>query len=465
MNYLNRNELTPPPVTVIDSIMGSGKTTWIIDHMNRSLGQYRFNATGHQPRFIYVTPLLDETDRIRSACPLASFKNPVPRHGSKFFDFKTLLQEGQNIATTHALFSQLDRECYDLIEDKGYTLVIDEALSCLEIFADLTKADRELLFGQNMVYVEKDTSKLRWNHQDYAEYRGRFEQIKSLCDNGNLVVYNADGNRTVLIWEFAVDFIYSCKEVFILTYLYQGSPMSLYLAMEGINVDYNSIQVSEVNGVVTRAMVPHDMVNEAAIKAKLRSLITVYDGPKNSIGDRKLDTGSYPFTSSWFESELKKGRGSSLSKVKNTVRQFFEYEAKTPSKLNGWTCLSKGRKQLEGSGYTKGFIPINSKATNQYAEKTSLAYVANVYYQTIIKQFFQSREMIVFEDLYALSEMVQWVFRSAIRNDKPISIFIPSPRMRGLFIDWLNADRHTDLVEKIEEERNERVTKRLKAVA
>ncbi len=452
MDYLNTKGLTRPPVTVIDAIMGSGKTTWMIEYMNRMAARDQFH--GGQPcKFIYVTPLLSETDRIRSACPIADFKNPVPRHGSKFYDFKTLLREGQNIATTHSLFSQLDRECYDLIKDQGYTLVIDEALNCLEVFDGLSKADREMLFNSDMVFVEEETKKLRWNHELHGRYTGKFEQIKSLCDNGNLVVYSSNGSRTVLIWEFSVDFLFSFRDVFILTYLFKGSPMSLYLVTEGFSFDHMSIQVDYVGDQVTRNIVNYDDVDEGAIKTKLRSLISIYEGPRNKVGERIADKGSYPFTSTWFDTELRKGKMSRLTKIRNTTVKFFEVDAKTPSALNGWTTLKKAESELRGKGYAKGFIPINSKATNDYAQKTSLAYLANVYYQTIIKQFFQSKGMVVYEDLYALSEMLQWVFRSAIRNDKPITIFIPSPRMRQLLKDWLETDNYEDLVMQIDESR------------
>ena len=35
--------------------------------------------------------------------------------------------------------------------------------------------------------------------------------------------------------------------------------------------------------------------------------------------------------------------------------------------------------------------------------------------------------------------MIQWIFRSQIRQYKPINIYIPSERMRELLIDWLNC--------------------------
>ena len=42
------------------------------------------------------------------------------------------------------------------------------------------------------------------------------------------------------------------------------------------------------------------------------------------------------------------------------------------------------------------------------------------------------------EDTWALSELIQWVFRSAIRENKEINVYIPSERMRNLLVEWLN---------------------------
>ena len=42
------------------------------------------------------------------------------------------------------------------------------------------------------------------------------------------------------------------------------------------------------------------------------------------------------------------------------------------------------------------------------------------------------------EDLYSLSELIQWIYRSRIRNGEKINLYIPSKRMRELLIDWLN---------------------------
>ena len=40
--------------------------------------------------------------------------------------------------------------------------------------------------------------------------------------------------------------------------------------------------------------------------------------------------------------------------------------------------------------------------------------------------------------------MLQWIFRSQIRMDLPINIYIPSRRMRELLEDWLNNKMNFD---------------------
>jgi len=64
----------------------------------------------------------------------------------------------------------------------------------------------------------------------------------------------------------------------------------------------------------------------------------------------------------------------------------------------------------------------------------------------MIKGYFEDRRITVHEDLYALSEMIQWIWRSRIRDELPIKVFIPSERMRSLFVRWLNSSSVSDLI-------------------
>ena len=51
----------------------------------------------------------------------------------------------------------------------------------------------------------------------------------------------------------------------------------------------------------------------------------------------------------------------------------------------------------------------------------------------------KNKNVTIDEDTWALSELLQWLFRSAIREHKEINIYIPSERMRELLLEWLNS--------------------------
>ena len=103
-----------------------------------------------------------------------------------------------------------------------------------------------------------------------------------------------------------------------------------------------------------------------------------------------------------------------------------------------WTCFKKNQDQLEGSRYKKGFVDCTSRATNQYRHKTHLAYCINSFIDPFIQNYFLKHDIYIDEDLYALSNLLQWIFRSAIRDGEKIFIYIPSKRMRTLLQNWLN---------------------------
>ena len=96
-------------------------------------------------------------------------------------------------------------------------------------------------------------------------------------------------------------------------------------------------------------------------------------------------------------------------------------------------------------GYTKGFIACNLRATNDYVERYNLAYCINIFNQPFIDQFFKSKDITINQDLYALSELIQWLWRSRIRRYEPITIYIPSKRMRNLLTLWLEDENFYNL--------------------
>ena len=66
-------------------------------------------------------------------------------------------------------------------------------------------------------------------------------------------------------------------------------------------------------------------------------------------------------------------------------------------------------------------------------------YMVDIRINPFINQFFSIHDVKLTkydEDKYALSEMIQFIYRSAIRNNKDIYVYIPSKRMRNLLYEY-----------------------------
>ena len=87
------------------------------------------------------------------------------------------------------------------------------------------------------------------------------------------------------------------------------------------------------------------------------------------------------------------------------------------------------------------------RATNDYVKRRYLAYCVNVYLQPWMKNYLiQCGANEINQDMYALSILIQWIFRSAIRKGEEIWIYIPSARMRYLLKTWIqNLSEGKDL--------------------
>ena len=64
-------------------------------------------------------------------------------------------------------------------------------------------------------------------------------------------------------------------------------------------------------------------------------------------------------------------------------------------------------------------------------------YTVNIFLNPILVQFFKYKDVTIDQDKYALSEMIQFIYRSSIRNNKDIWVYIPSRRMRNLLNNYI----------------------------
>ena len=118
-------------ITVVDSVMGSGKTSWAIDYMNTAIDE----------NILYITPFRTEIKRIQKSVTTKDMKTPkvLGKNHFKMDDLKNLFELHEDIASTHALFSNLERETAELIRQGEYVLILDETLGTVEPYEGYKK--------------------------------------------------------------------------------------------------------------------------------------------------------------------------------------------------------------------------------------------------------------------------------------------------------------------------------------
>lgn len=399
-------------INVIDSIMGSGKTSWAIQYMNEA---------DLEKNFIYITPFLSEVQRVKESVTSRKFVEPINKGKGKLDNLKKLLVNEQNVVSTHALFQTADNEIIELLKAGNYTLILDEVMKVVDEY-EMKRDDFRLLINSNMVSVDESTGLVCWN--DASEYQEtQYNEIKILAKTENLYFFE----NTVLFWTFPVSVFNAFEEVYVMTYLFQHQEQRYYYDMFNVGYSYKAVQ--KLNGKYI--LVDHES-KEPYDKTLIKSLINIYEGKLNYIGDEKN-----AFSVSWFKKESNKHL---VEKLKKNIYTYFRNNAKTPAKFNMWTCFKDDIPKIKGKGYSKGWIECTARATNDYKDKVSLSYVVNRFMKPYKLKFFKAKGIDVNQELYALSELIQWIWRSQIREGKPINLYIPSIRMRTILKEYLDSD-------------------------
>lgn len=395
----------------VDQMPGAGKTTAAINYIN----------SHPRDRFVYVTPYLSEVERIRIETD-GRFKEPVnfTEFTPKFVDLVKLLRGRQDIVISHSLFSYFNDEIIKLIKDGGYSLIMDEVHPVVEHINDITSTDVSALLN---TYVDIGNGGiLKW--KDNTEGTYRFADIKEACRNNCMALY---GNRT-LIRLFPVKVFEAFKDVYVLTYMFDAQPQSYYYNL--YNIAWNKLWVKDFQFTTE----PQKDYFDA-------SLVNILEDEKLN----KIGNGLHSLSKEWY----KKASASDFKQLQNNMQNFFRnknvlykeetgHYVKSTSSKNLWTTFKDYQAKLAGKGYAKGFLSLNARATNNYRDRTVVAYMVNRFMDPTIKNFFAQRGVEVDGDAYALSELLQFVWRSGVRDGKHISVYIPSARMRILLKEWLD---------------------------
>jgi len=393
-------------IHIIDSQCGSGKTEYAIRYMS---------SRHEETNFMYITPFLKEVERVKKSVPFVFCE---PKEGSKFKNLIHLVSCSAHISSTHALFAMGNDELANLINLNNYELILDEVLSVLEPIG-FKKGDMEMLINEGVISVGDDNVVSLTNrgldlYEKGSEFNNRFDIIKT----GRVLMVNGG----MMLWRFPVDMLKCFKKVTILTYMFQNQTMYNYLLTNGAKFSFSHLVGYKLcNGKC-------DYSGEEYSK-----LIKIYDGKLNDIGEK-----SNTLSSTWFSRQENKR---AIYVVAKNAYNYFRRVAMANSDITLWTTVNSvfTTGLMNINGHKSSFLVMTSRATNDYSHKRVLAYLVNRYENPAIHSYFIKHGISVDNDIFALSELIQWIFRSAIRKNEPIRIYIPSARMRRLLQNWLNG--------------------------
>ena len=199
----------------------------------------------------------------------------------------------------------------------------------------------------------------------------------------------------------------------------------LYLEKLGMRPDYQSCTDEE----------------EAAFIRKAKDLITVRPIP--SLEKMKFTYG---------EQQRFKKFSNCTKKVAIALKNLKERDLKgIPTNEIALTCVKSlwyksGSKDTEAGPFSlnsrmfKGthWISNTTRGTNDYSQCSTLIYLYDQHPNPSLVNWLDAGG-VNFSDKYALTELIQWIWRSRVRNNQPITIYMPSERMRKILDNWLSS--------------------------
>ena len=407
-------------VKVLDKMPGAGKSSWAFKYMEDNDGPW-----------LYVSPYLDEVGdgtrqegRIRKTLPDMDFKSPSNNKGSKTEDLEQLLSSGENVAITHNLFNKMTYLSLTNIKMKHYRIIIDETIESISLFVhrNTTKEDVKILVGEDFLVVGDD-GELSWNHKKPCF--SIHEEIKEMCDKGELFLYG----DSVLVKRANTKVFETAREVIVMTHGFKNSVMYYWFRIVGINWSYLKVDLHKSDEELIRNL-RENIIFQRPSKG-VRELVSGYN-------DRlALSVSHYKKMSS--------GDLQSLSKNVSTLISRHHSIVGKPELL--WTTFVDYKESIAGKGFTRSsfeedgsFTAKNTRASNKYADKNTCAYLVNVFMNTALKKYIESFDVVeVNQEGYALEEMLQFILRTQLRNNKPCVLLIASPRMEQLLREFLNS--------------------------
>lgn len=420
-------------VEVVDSIMGSSKTTECFNWINKNPND----------KYIYVSPMLSEVDnggRIHTSVLGVEFISPSLEDDNKTYSTKSehltyLLENGFNISCTHKLYLNMDESHFKLLEKHQYTVILDEEIEVIRSYGSYSKSDIDYLIEKQEITISEIDGAISWigSSTSVDSFDHKYHKLKLLCEKQSVYLNRGvSAKKNILISHIPLKLLQCAKRVIVITYMFKGSVLDCFLRLKGIKTKPCT-----------------DIIPKMNLKpSSFKDLITLVPPSKKTVDIKMSKT--------WWDGLTEKDKGSVNSIANLVMNTAKNYGMKAEDVM--WTCpkdnaygVSESAKSIKMNpkGYVKHvvdgvvkycWLPVNTRATNDYSHKKMVAHCYNRYPLQPIKVYLQTCGVPIDEERYAVSSLLQFVWRSRIRKGEPIVLLIPSYRMCRLFCMWLSDE-------------------------
>lgn len=463
-------------INIVDGIMGSGKSTAIINHV-------KYIKQNNPTQKILIV-LLYHKEISRYSSELTKYGNFFSISESITYKKGALekaLKNNKDIICTQALFLEHSELFQSNCND--YILIIDEVINSaiqqvqLPTYEILEKSDNEnktklttykftsndidIMLEQKILLVSEDNL-IHWNNEYNKE--SIYNLLKDFFSNSTIYLqqsinYNSENTKYAFIKTIPIELFETFQDIYILTYLWKAQIMKYYFDMNNISYRYlEPIEIFTAESLSFQFQIANKDSNfdtDKLFKANAKELINMPTVEKKQLysyinSNKKAVNLSYSFYTTQIQEEQ---NHIVLTQLKNNIKNVIENIFKLPIKERRimWTIYKEYTDLIVKKQFDKpkcrhlnidNFVSISSKGTNDFADRNILIYLVDRYINPVLKNFINSKcqkmNIEFDENLYSLSELIQWIWRSQIRNSKPIYLYIASLRMFNLFNDWLN---------------------------
>jgi len=414
-------------IKIEDYPCGSGKTTRMIENFKEDR------------KYLVILPLLSEVDRVIEASKSIEFVQPDENdnaQGTKTSSLESQLLLGNNIATTHSMYEKLVPLIRDgLLDD--YDIIIDEVPEVVKMVTSKSKTSiQEFYLDTGYMDVDATTGLVRptmkwWHHRDDVSDT-LSPKILNFAETGCL--YLQEGK--MFIWALPQSILNAGRSVTVMTYKSEGSMLLAYLRKLGLPFEVSNDNQLEENfraraaELITIEGIPALSKTNFSYTAQVKGMSSPSYATKiarslKNLRERKLvgvDINNILLTS----------KKDAWNKAANDNNPNTADEDETPKKNSKPGVFTKGSRMKDVN-----WVANTTRGTNDYMHCSHLIYLYDQNINFIVARWLGDSSQ-AFKDAYALTELIQWVWRSRVRRGEPITLYLPSLRMRKLFEAWLN---------------------------